>query len=311
VSKLILENGENTAYLPGFAIPSSVRSTADAQVALDGAEIVISTMPSEYVRAIYAQLAPLLHSEQVLVSATKGIEDDSQLRMSEVIAQVLRDDGEGHRFSRAAATPSPFKIAALSGPSFAYEVAGGMPTALTVACTGAATAEFLQQTFSSPTLRVYTNDDIIGVELGGALKNVIAIATGIAAGLKLGHNAMAALITRGIAEVTRLAVACEGRSETLAGLSGVGDLVLTCTGSLSRNRTVGIALGQGRTLEEILQSLGGKVAEGVRTTPAALGLARKYGIEMPITEQMDAILREGKNPRDAMKDLMSRPGRDE
>jgi glycerol-3-phosphate dehydrogenase (NAD(P)+) len=268
-------------------------------------------MPSEYVRAIYTQLAPRLHASQVLVSATKGIEDDTLLRMSEVIAQALRNDGEGHGFSRAAATPSAFKIAALSGPSFAYEVAGGMPTALTVACTDAATAERLQQTFTSPTLRVYTNDDIVGVELGGALKNVIAIATGIAAGLKLGHNAMAALITRGIAEVTRLAVACGGHRETLAGLSGVGDLVLTCTGSLSRNRTVGIALGQGRTLEEILQSLGGKVAEGVRTTPAALGLARKYGIEMPITEQMDAILREGKNPRDAMKDLMSRPGRDE
>jgi glycerol-3-phosphate dehydrogenase (NAD(P)+) len=298
VSQLIRENRENTAYLPGFAIPSSIRSTADALSALDGAEIVVSTMPSEHLRAIYTALAPLLHTQQILVSATKGIEDDTHLRMSEVIAQ-------------AAGNIAIENIVALSGPSFAYEVAAGMPTALTIACTNSAIAEHLQQAFSSSTLRVYTNEDIIGVELGGALKNVIAIATGIAAGLKLGHNAMAALITRGIAEVTRLSVACGGRRETLAGLSGVGDLVLTCTGSLSRNRTVGIALGQGRGLDEILHSLGGKVAEGVRTTPAALGLARKHGIEMPITEQMDAILREGKDPKDAMRDLMSRPGRDE
>jgi glycerol-3-phosphate dehydrogenase (NAD(P)+) len=311
VSQLIREKHENTAYLPGFAIPSSIRSTADAPSALDGAEIVVSTMPSEHVRAIYTALAPLMKPQQILVSATKGIEDDTHLRMSQVIAQLVSKDEVGQGFSPDGPQPSRFDTAALSGPSFASEVAAGMPTALTIACTNSAIAERLQQTFSSKSLRVYTNEDIIGVELGGALKNVIAIATGIAAGLKLGHNAMAALITRGIAEVTRLSVACGGRSETLAGLSGVGDLVLTCTGSLSRNRTVGIALGQGRTLEEILHSLGGKVAEGVRTTPAALGLARKHGVEMPITEQMDAILREGKDPKDAMRDLMSRPGRDE
>ena len=295
VPKLIEEHGENTAYLPGFRLPPNVQSTSDAAMALAQAEIVVSAMPSEYVRAIYTAVAPLLNSKQILVSATKGIEDDTHLRISEVIAQ----------------TSPKTCIAVLSGPSFAAEVAAGLPTALTIACANTSVAEHMQQTFGSPSLRVYTNEDIIGVELGGALKNVIAIATGIASGLGLGHNATAALITRGIAEVTRLAVACGGRRETLSGLSGIGDLVLTCTGSLSRNRTVGIALGQGRRLDEILQSLGGKVAEGVRTTPAALGLSKRHGIEMPIVEQMDAILRQGKSPREAMHDLMRRPGRDE
>jgi glycerol-3-phosphate dehydrogenase (NAD(P)+) len=319
ISKIIRENAENTAYLPGFALPANIRSTADLSLAVRDAEIIVSTMPSEHVRSVYEQLARMVTPEQSLVSATKGIEDGTHLRMSEVMAQVL--GGRGPRLEEnppvvrsvfaANEAASPWKIGVLSGPTFAYEVAAGQPTAMTVASKDAALAERVQQDFSSPRLRVYTNEDVVGVELGGAVKNVIAIATGIAAGLELGHNAMAALITRGIAEVTRLAIACGGRQETLAGLSGIGDLVLTCTGSLSRNRTVGIALGQGRTLDEILKSLGGKVAEGVRTTPAALGLARKYGVEMPITEQMDAILREGKNARDAMRDLMGRPGRDE
>jgi glycerol-3-phosphate dehydrogenase (NAD(P)+) len=299
ISKLILEHGENTAYLPGFALPSTVESTADLKAAIDGTELLVTTMPSEHLRVIYQQIAPLLGSNQGLISATKGIEDGTHLRMSEVMSEVLLSHG------------LRLPIAVLSGPTFAYEVAAGLPTALTAASSDTSFAERVQKDFSSQRLRVYTNEDVVGVELGGALKNVIAIATGIAAGLELGHNAMAALITRGIAEVTRLAVACGGRGETLAGLSGIGDLVLTCTGSLSRNRSVGIALGQGRQLDEILQSLGGKVAEGVRTTPAALGLARKHGIEMPITEQMDAILHTNKHPRDAMRDLMSRPGRDE
>jgi glycerol-3-phosphate dehydrogenase (NAD(P)+) len=180
-----------------------------------------------------------------------------------------------------------------------------------VAFKDAAIAERIQADLSSETLRLYTSTDVIGVELGGALKNVIAIAAGVAAGVGLGYNSAAALITRGIAEITRLAVACGARRETLAGLSGVGDLVLTCTGSLSRNRTVGQELGRGRKLDEILAGLGGKVAEGVLTTRAALGLARKRGIEMPITEQMELILDEGKDPREAIRDLMMRPGRDE
>jgi glycerol-3-phosphate dehydrogenase (NAD(P)+) len=202
-------------------------------------------------------------------------------------------------------------IGALSGPSFAQEVALGQPTALTVAFSDPEVAALIQLEFSSESLRLYTSTDVIGVELGGALKNVIAIASGIAIGVGLGHNSTAALITRGIAEITRLAVACGAHRETLAGLSGVGDLVLTCTGSLSRNRTVGEQLGQGRKLPEILSSLGGKVAEGVLTTHAALGLARKHSIEMPITEQMELILNEGKDPREAIRALMLRPGKEE
>jgi len=202
-------------------------------------------------------------------------------------------------------------IGALSGPSFAVEVAQGQPTAVTIAFSDPQISALIQQEFSSETLRLYTSTDVVGVELGGALKNVVAIAAGVAAGVGLGHNTTAALITRGIAEITRLAVACGAKRETLAGLSGAGDLVLTCTGGLSRNRTVGTALGEGRKLPEILESLGGKVAEGVRTTRAALGLARQQGVEMPITEQMELILNEGKDPRVAIRELMLRPGKEE
>lgn len=295
VPRMIAELGENRAYLPGIPIPRTIRSTGDAVLALQHAEIVLGAMPSEHVRATYTDIASLLREEQLLVSSTKGLEDGSSLRMSEVISQVC---GRRH-------------IAVLSGPSFAAEVAAGLPTAVTIACEDAVTGELLQECFSSPRLRIYTNEDVIGVELGGALKNVIAIAAGVAAGLQLGHNAMAALITRGIAEVTRLAIACGGRRETLAGLSGIGDLVLTCTGALSRNRSVGMALGQGRTLEETLQALGGKVAEGVRTTPAALRLASRLGVEMPITKEMNNILNFREDPHEAMRSLMGRPGRDE
>jgi glycerol-3-phosphate dehydrogenase (NAD(P)+) len=202
-------------------------------------------------------------------------------------------------------------VGVLSGPSFAQEVAVGMPTAVTIAFTEPAVASTVQQAFSSPSLRLYTSEDLVGVELGGALKNVIAIAAGVLAGLGLGLNSAAGLITRGIAEMTRLAVAAGGRRETLAGLSGVGDLVLTCTGSLSRNRSVGMELGRGRKLPEILSGLDGKVAEGVRTTRAALGLAHSLGVEMPITSQMELILDEGKDPREAIRNLMQRPRRPE
>jgi glycerol-3-phosphate dehydrogenase (NAD(P)+) len=204
---------------------------------------------------------------------------------------------------------NPFAV--LSGPSFAQEVAAGMPTAVVAASTSLEIAQVIQRDFTSPSFRVYTNDDVTGVELGGALKNVIALAAGVANGLNLGYNSSAALITRGIAEMTRLAVACGGRRQTLAGLSGVGDLVLTCTGALSRNRAVGIELGRGRQLPEILASLHGKVAEGIRSTHAALGLAARYEVEMPITEQMDAILHHNKSPKEAIRELMTRPGRDE
>jgi len=294
----IVDAGENTTFLPGFPIPSEVAITGDAEAVSD-AEIVVSVVPSEFLRPTLARLRPYLHPAQIVVSATKGIEDRTYLRMTQVIASSLAESG------------LDLPIGAFSGPSFALEVAQGQPTAVTIAFDDPGIAARIQLEFSSETLRLYTSTDVIGVELGGALKNVVAIAAGVAAGVGLGHNSAAALITRGIAEITRLAVACGGRRETLAGLSGVGDLVLTCTGSLSRNRTVGQALGQGRGLSEILESLGGKVAEGVLTTRAALGLARLHKMEMPIAEQMELILNEGKNPREAIKDLMLRPGKDE
>ncbi len=299
----IAEPRENILFLPGFHIPVEIAITGSEDAVAD-AEIILSVVPSEFLRPTLARLGPHLQSGQIIVSATKGVEDQTFLRMTEVIASGLPQNKSGRPALDLA-------IGALSGPTFALEVAQAQPTAITVAFNDSATAARIQAEFSSETLRIYTSTDVIGVELGGALKNVIAIAAGIAAGVGLGHNSAAALMTRGIAEITRLAIACGGRRETLAGLSGAGDLVLTCTGSLSRNRTVGQALGQGRNLPEILESLGGKVAEGVRTTRAALGLARKHNIEMPITEQMELILDEGKDPREAIRELMLRPGRDE
>jgi glycerol-3-phosphate dehydrogenase (NAD(P)+) len=287
-------------YLPGFPIPQQVKPVTDLAAAVAGADIVISAVPSQYVRAVYHQIAPLLEQGQIIVSATKGIEDQTFLRMTQVIEQVL-----------AAHHVAGMPAGALSGPSFAQEVAAGDPTAITIASAESGIANRLQEELSAPGLRLYTNDDVIGVELGGALKNVIAIAAGIASGLGLGHNSAAAIITRGVAEITRLAVACGGRRETLAGLSGLGDLVLTCTGPLSRNRSVGVELGRGHKLPAILAQLQGKVAEGVRTTSAALGLARAHDVEMPITEQMASILEHGKSPQDAIRDLMARPGREE
>jgi glycerol-3-phosphate dehydrogenase (NAD(P)+) len=298
LARQIVGAGENRLFLPGFPIPEGLRVTGD-DAAVGRAEIVVSVVPSEFLRATITRLRPHLHTGQIIVSATKGVEDHSLLRMTEVIAACLEETG------------LKLPIGAFSGPSFALEVAQGQPTAITVAFEDAAIAARIQAELSSETLRLYTSTDVIGVEMGGALKNVIAIAAGVADGVGLGHNSAAALMTRGIAEITRLAVACGGRRETLAGLSGVGDLVLTCTGSLSRNRTVGQELGRGRKLPEILAGLGGKVAEGVLTTRAALGLARRQGIEMPITEQMELILDEGKDPREAIKDLMLRPGREE
>ena len=298
VMERIRARGENQDFLPGFQLPPEIAITNDTEQALRQAEIVVNVMPSHHVRSAYEQFAPYLNPDQLLVSATKGIEDHSLLRMSEVIDQVLKSRG------------LTMGLAVLSGPSFAQEVAAGSPTAVTIASEHPRVATEVQREFGSGTLRLYTNDDVVGVELGGALKNVIAIAAGVVSGLGLGHNSTAALITRGIAEVTRLAVACGGRRETMAGLSGLGDLVLTCGGSLSRNRWVGIELGKRRQLPEILVELKGKVAEGVRTTSAALGLAQFHGVEMPIAGQVVAILN-GKDPVQAMEELMSRPGRDE
>lgn len=299
VAETMRTTRENTPFLPGFQLPPSIVITDNAAEALAGAEIVVSVTPSQFARASFKGFLPHLRAEQLLVSATKGIEDESYLRMTQVIGEVLATRG------------LQLACGVLSGPSFAQEVAAGAPTAITIASASADLASRVQREFSSNSLRLYTNDDVIGVELGGSIKNVIAIAAGIVSGLGLGFNSNAALITRGIAEMTRLAVACGGRRATLAGLSGMGDLVLTCTGSLSRNRSVGMELGRGRGLQEILAGLEGKVAEGVRTTSAALGLARRHGVEMPIAEQMEAILMHGKSPQKAIEELMMRPGRDE
>jgi glycerol-3-phosphate dehydrogenase (NAD(P)+) len=294
LAEQLSDAGENLPYLPGFTLPADILVTADLPGAIFEADIILCVIPSQHLRGIISHIAPLLTPNQIILSASKGIEEASFLRMSQVIAAV---------------TDNP--VAVLSGPSFAQEVAAACPTALVAAAHDYNLAHTIQRAFTSPTLRIYTNDDIAGVELGGALKNVIAIASGVVHGLNLGHNSAAAVITRGIAEITRLAVACGGHRQTLAGLSGIGDLVLTCTGALSRNRSVGIELGRGRHLPEILQSLHGNVAEGVASTTAALGLAARYGVEMPITEQVNAILHHNKNPKEAIRELMSRPGRDE
>ncbi len=291
----------NELFFAGQRIPETVVCTNSLQEAVRGATTVVSVMPSHHTRRLFQQMQPHLTRETLFVSATKGIENDSLLRMTQVISEVLQADGRGF-------TP---RIGALSGPSFAKEVAVGDPTAVTVASIDLELAATIQKEFSDPRFRVYTNDDVVGVELGGALKNVIAIAAGALFGLNLGHNTVAALITRGLAEMTRLVVACGGKPSTMAGLAGLGDLVLTCTGGLSRNRSVGVELGRGRKLDEIIAGMHGMVAEGVLTTNAAVGLAKKVGVEMPITEQMHAVLQQGKSVEHAIRDLMGRPSTSE
>lgn len=283
---------ENSVFLPGFRVPQHVEATGELGAALNGAAVVIGAMPAAHARQMYSAILPFVRPEMRFVSATKGLEPDTLLRMSEVISQVI-----GRKFRP--------RVAALSGPSFAKEVARGDPTAVVVASADREAAKEIQREFSGPALRLYTNDDVVGVELGGALKNIIAIAAGVAEGLGLGHNTTAALITRGLAEMMRLGTALGARRETLAGLAGMGDLVLTCTGDLSRNRFVGIELARGKKLPEILASMR-MVAEGVGTTAAARLLAQKAGIEMPITEQMFAVLHQGRSPRDALRELMER-----
>ncbi len=294
LAEQLTDVGENLPYLPGFTLPADIYITSDLPAAIFEADVLVSVTPSQYLRETIAHIAPLLTRDQVIVVASKGLEEHTFLRMSQVVASI-----------------TPNSCVTLSGPSFAQEVAAGTPTAIVAASEHAILAHTIQRDFSSTSLRVYTNDDVPGVELGGALKNVVALAAGVVHGLNLGHNSAAALITRGTAEITRLAVACGGRRQTLAGLAGLGDLVLTCTGALSRNRQVGAELGRGRQLPEILAAMHGKVAEGIRSTAAALGLAARYGVEMPITEQMDLILHHGRSPREAIRELMSRPGRDE
>jgi glycerol-3-phosphate dehydrogenase (NAD(P)+) len=291
----------NQLFLPDCPIPETVVCSNSFEQALRGAEIVVSVMPSHHTRRVFEEMRPRLRAEMLFVSATKGIENDSLMRMTEVIAEVLENGAGGFR---------P-RMGALSGPSFAKEVAKGDPTAITIASADGELAETVQREFSDPRFRVYTNDDAVGVELGGALKNIIAIAAGVLSGQNLGHNTVAALITRGLAEMTRLVVACGGKAATMAGLAGLGDLVLTCTGGLSRNRSLGVELGRGRKLPDIIAGMHGTVAEGVLTTNAAVGLARRAGVEMPITEQMHAILQRGKSVEEAISELMGRPSTSE
>ena len=282
----------NDVYLPGFELPPHIEPVSDLAAALSGAEIVLSVIPSHLVRSLYERMLPHLTESMLFVSATKGLENGTLLRMSEVIEEVLQP-----RFRP--------RVAVISGPSFAREVARFEPTALVAASPRRGVAEGIQACFSGPTFRLYTSRDPIGVEIGGSIKNVVAIGAGVLHGMGLGHNAMAALITRGLAEITRLAVAMGGRAQTLAGLAGLGDLVLTCTGDLSRNRTVGVELAHGRKLEEIVGSMR-MVAEGVKTTNAAADLARRHSVEMPIAEQMFQMLHFQLSPREAIQRLMER-----
>jgi len=285
----------NPRYLGDVSLPPNVTVTSSFGTALDGAAFVIIAVPSHGLRAVIHSAAPFVSPSAILVSATKGLEAGTLDRMSQVIAEE---------------TGARSPIVVLSGPSFAAEVARELPTALLAASADRAAAARVQEQFRGRGFRLYVSDDIAGVEIGGALKNVIAIAAGVVEGLGLGHNAMAALITRGLAEISRLACAEGGRRETLAGLSGLGDLVLTCTGSLSRNRHVGVELGRGRTLHEILGSMR-MVAEGVRTTGAALALGARHGIEVPIAAQMSAVLDGQCSPREAVESLMGRRQRAE
>ncbi len=287
------ETRENEAFLPGFSLPENVQPVNDLAEALDGANTVLTVMPSHHCRTLYRQMLAYLRPEMSFVSATKGLETDSRLRISEVIREVCRE-----RFEP--------RLAVLSGPTFAREVAAGSPTAVVVASADLALAGAIQHDFSGPTFRLYTNSDVAGVEYGAALKNVIAIGAGVCGGLGLGSNSIAALVTRGLAEISRLACACGGQRETLAGLAGLGDLVLTCHGALSRNRSVGIELAAGRSLDDIVNSMR-MVAEGIKTTQAAVVLAERHGVEMPITAQMHSMLFEGRSPRDAIRELMLRP----
>ncbi|MGE3276062.1 MAG: NAD(P)H-dependent glycerol-3-phosphate dehydrogenase [Vicinamibacterales bacterium] len=284
----------NAVYLPDVTFPDGLAPTGDLPAALAGTGVVVVAVPSHGVRLLARQAAPHLAPGTIVVSATKGLEEGTLLRMSEVLAAEV-----------AAA-----RVAVLSGPSFAAELARGLPTAVVVASADAGAVGQVQDEFRSGALRLYGSADVVGVEIGGALKNIIAIAAGAVEGLGLGHNALAALITRGLAETARLAVAMGAQRDTLAGLAGLGDLILTCTGSLSRNRHVGVELARGRRLEDILASTK-MVAEGVRTTHAALDLGARLGVELPIAAQMADVLAGRRAPHDAVCELMGRRQKNE
>ncbi len=293
----IAERRENSLYLPGIVLPEPLTATADLSEAVQRADMLVVAVPSHVVREVMVRARACLGDVPWVVSAAKGVEEDSLLRMSEVLAEVLGPDHVD-------------RIAVLSGPSFAKEVAAGMPTAVTAASCNPSAAEAVQKAFQASTFRVYTHDDVVGVEIGGAAKNVIAIAAGVSDGLGLGHSSRAALITRGVAEISRLVVRLGGDARTVSGLSGVGDLVLTCTGDLSRNRTLGLRLGRGEKLADILGSMH-MVAEGFRNSISISQLARKVGVEMPITEQVRLLLHEEKPPLQVLGDLLRRQAKPE
>ena len=292
VAEQITRYSENESYLPGAKLPDSLRATADLAEAVSGAEVVVSVSPSQFVGSVMSEAAPHIADDVQIVSASKGIEVSTLRRMDEVLGDVL-----------SARQMEGFTV--LSGPSFAKEVAQEAPTAVVVASADEDAALSAQSLFQTHYFRVYTNSDVIGVELGGALKNVIALAAGVLAGLDLAHNTRAALITRGLAEMTRLGLAMGAQASTFSGLAGMGDLVLTCTGELSRNRTVGFRLGQGETLESILDDMTA-VAEGVKTVQAVRDLARRYEVEMPIAEEVYGMMVNGTKPPQALQNLMQR-----
>jgi glycerol-3-phosphate dehydrogenase (NAD(P)+) len=283
---------ENTKYMKGVPLETNLRATESLNEAVSGADVLLNVTPSQHVRRVLGDAAHHIHGNTLIISASKGIETSSLKTMAEVLEDVVPGTAGAH-------------ACFLSGPSFALEVARKMPTAVAMASHHQESAARAQELFQAPYFRVYTNPDVIGVELGGALKNVIAIAAGMAAGLGLGHNALAALITRGLAEIARVGVARGANPLTFSGLAGMGDLILTCTGELSRNRSVGVALGQGKTIDEILGNMY-QVAEGVETTRAAHALALASGIEMPIVAEVHGVLFEGRTAREALETLMLR-----
>ncbi|NLU10597.1 MAG: NAD(P)H-dependent glycerol-3-phosphate dehydrogenase [Tepidanaerobacter acetatoxydans] len=293
----MIETHENRLYLPGVKISTEIKISTNLNEVASKADIVIMAVPSHAVRVMVKQLRYHLKNDAVVVSASKGIELDSFKRMSQVLAEELYDGDNKN-------------IVALSGPSHAEEVIRNLPTAIVAASSNQHAAEILQDALMNTNFRVYTNTDIIGVELGGALKNVIAICSGISDGLGFGDNSRAALMTRGIAEITRLGIALGAQPETFSGLSGIGDLIVTCSSQFSRNRKAGMKIGQGKTVKEIIESTN-MVIEGFNTTKATFLLAKKYGIEMPITEQAYLVLFEGKDPATAVNSLMNRVGKHE
>jgi len=287
----------NRVYLPGFTLPESIQVTSSLEVAVRDKAIILSVVPSHTVRAVSRQFAPFLSRDGVIVSASKGIEIETLMPLSDVFKDIL--PGQFHD-----------RLCILSGPSFAKEVAQKMPTAVSLASYDPVIAKKVQAIFSNPYFRIYTNPDVIGVELAGSLKNVVAIAAGVLEGIGYGYNTMAALLTRGLAEMARLGIAMGGNLHTFSGLAGMGDLVLTCTGGLSRNRTLGVRIGKGEKLNDIMSTMK-TVAEGVKTASAARYLARKYNVDMPIVDEVYQLLYEGKEPNQAVKDLMNRELKDE